>query len=121
MMLESQRTTVETVAALKDASGERIVDTDAFAPEYKPESQELFAAYERVSAADVDWTYVSPAGTFGGFVPDQTRRGAYRTGGEAAFFDADGQSVISGPDFGLAVVDEIESGAHLREHISFAY
>lgn len=108
--------------SLKDADGERIVNTDAFAPEYKPESLELFSAYERVAATDgVDWTYISPAGTFGGFVPDQTRRGEYRTGGEDAFFDADGGSVISGPDFALAVVDEIEAGAHRREHISFAY
>lgn len=108
--------------SLKDADGERIVNTDAFAPEYKPESLELLSAYERVAATDgIDWTYVSPAGTFGGFVPDQTRRGEYRTGGEDAFFDADGGSVISGPDFALAVVDEIEAGAHRREHISFAY
>ncbi len=107
--------------SLKDEAGERIVDTDAFAPEYKPESQELFAAYQRVSATDVDWTYVSPAGTFGSFVPDQTRRGEYRTGGDEAFFDADGKSVISGPDFALAVVDEIEADAHVRKHVSFAY
>ncbi|MGM1030429.1 MAG: NAD(P)-dependent oxidoreductase [Actinomycetota bacterium] len=107
--------------SLKDASGERIVDTDAFAPEYKPESQELFDAFARVSATDVDWTYVSPAGTFGSFVPDQTRRGEYRTGRDEAFTDADGQSVISGPDFALAIVDEIEARAHVREHISFAY
>jgi len=108
--------------SLKDADGERMVNTDAFAPEYKPEALELFSAYERVSAMDgVDWTYVSPAGTFGSFVPDQTRRGEYRTGGDAAFYDADGSSTISGPDFALAVVDEIESGAHRREHISFAY
>lgn len=108
--------------SLKDADGERIVNTDAFAPEYKPEALELFAAFERVSSMDdVDWTYISPAGTFGSFVPDQTRRGEYRTGGDAAFYDADGGSVISGPDFGLAVVDEIEAAAHRRQHISFAY
>lgn len=107
--------------SLKGADGERIVTTDAFAPEYRPEALELFSAFERVSALDVDWTYISPAGTFGGFVPDQTRRGEYRTGGDSAFFDADGQSTISGPDFALAVVDEIEADTHRREHISFAY
>lgn len=106
--------------SLKDEAGERIVETDAFAPEYKGESRELFAAYERVSAVDdVDWTYVSPAGTFGSFVPDQTRRGEYRTGGETPLA-ADG-SAISGPDFALAVVDAIESSEHSRAHVHFAY
>jgi uncharacterized protein len=108
--------------SLKDADGERIVKTDAFAPEYKPEALELLDAYERVSAMDgVDWTYVSPAGTFGSYVPDQTRRGEYRTGGDTPVLDADGASVISGADFGLAVVDEIEAGAHRRTHVTFAY
>jgi uncharacterized protein len=108
--------------SLKNEAGERIVETDAFAPEYKGEARELFAAYERVSEMDdVDWTYVSPAGTFGSFVPDQTRRGAYRTGGETPVYDAAGESVISGPDFALAVVDAIESGEHRRAHVHFAY
>ncbi|WP_306233195.1 NAD(P)-dependent oxidoreductase [Agrococcus beijingensis] len=108
--------------SLKNEAGERIVNTDAFAPEYKPEALELFAAFERVSATDgVEWTYVSPAGNFGSYVPDQTRRGAYRTGGDTPIVDAEGSSTISGPDFALAVVDEIEAGAHRNEHISFAY
>ena len=108
--------------SLKNEAGERIVETDAFAPEYKPEAQELFAAYDRVSAMDdVDWTYVSPAGAFGSFIPDQTRRGEYRTGGDTPIYDAEGNSAISGPDFGIAVVDEIESGEHSRAHVHFAY
>jgi uncharacterized protein len=108
--------------SLKDEQGERIVNTDAFAPEYKPEALELFEAYQRVSAVDgLDWTYVSPAGAFGSFIPDQTRRGEYRTGGETPIVDADGSSAISGPDFGLAVVDAIESGEHRGAHVHFAY
>lgn len=107
--------------ALKNAAGERIVETDAFAPEYREEGRELLAAYERVSSSGADWTFVSPAGDFGSFVPDQKRRGEYRIGGDTALTDADGRSAISGADFALAVVDAIESGAHRREHISFAY
>lgn len=106
--------------SLKNPAGERIVETDAFAPEYKPEAQELFAAYEAVRATDgVDWTYVSPAGAFGSYIEDQTRRGEYRTGGDEPLA-ADG-SAISGADFALAIVDEIEANAHSREHIHFAY
>ncbi|WP_413318113.1 NAD(P)H-binding protein [Agrococcus sp. 1P02AA] len=108
--------------SLKDEQGERIVETDAFAPEYKDEARELFSAYERVSAVDdVDWTYVSPAGTFGSYVPDQTRRGEYRTGGDTPLVTDGGGSLISGADFALAVVDTIESGEHRRAHVHFAY
>lgn len=107
--------------SLKDASGTRIVETAAFEPAYRPESEELLAAFQAVAATDVAWTYVSPAGEFGGYIEDQSRRGEYRTGGEDAFADAEGRSRISGPDFALAVVDELEAGAHVREHISFAY
>ncbi|GEK80219.1 NAD(P)-dependent oxidoreductase [Agrococcus baldri] len=108
--------------SLKDADGRRIVETDAFAPEYKGEARELFAAFERVSATEgVDWTYVSPAGAFGGFIPDQTRRGEYRTGGDTPVLDADGGSSISGADFAIAVVDAIESGEHRGAHVHFAY
>lgn len=107
--------------SLKNEAGERIVETEAFAPEYKGEARELFAAYERVSASGVDWTYVSPAGTFGSSVPDQTRRGEYRTGGDTPIWDASGASLISGADFALAVVDTIEQDLHHRAHVTFAY
>ncbi|MCH1881972.1 NAD(P)H-binding protein [Agrococcus sp. ARC_14] len=108
--------------SLKNADGERIVETDAFEPAYKPEARELFAAYERVSAIEgVDWTYVSPAGAFGSYIPDQVRRGEYRTGGDTPVLDAEGNSAISGADFAIAIVDAIEQDTHRRAHVSFAY
>lgn len=68
----------------------------------------------------LDWTFVSPAGGYGSFNPGE-RTGSYRLGGEVALFDADGESQVSGADFAIAVVDEIEAHAHPREHISVAY
>jgi len=70
--------------------------------------------------AELDWVFVSPAGSYGSFNPGE-RTGSYRLGGEVALFDAEGQSEISGEDFAIAVVDEIEADAHPREHISVAY
>ena len=108
--------------SLKNPGGERIVDTDAFAPEYKPEALELAATLDALRATDgLDWTYVSPASEFGSYIPVQTRRGEYRVGDETPMLDEQGSSAISGPDFAMAVVDEIEAGAHRGEHISFAY
>ena len=69
---------------------------------------------------DLDWVFVSPAGGYGSFAPGE-RTGAYRVGGEVALFDAEGQSNISGADFALAIVDEIDDPRHHREHIGVAY
>lgn len=68
----------------------------------------------------LDWTFVSPAGAYGAFAPGE-KTGHYRLGGEVALFDADGKSEVSGADFAIAVVDEIDKPAHHREHISVAY
>lgn len=69
---------------------------------------------------ELDWVFVSPAGGYGSFAPGE-RTGAYRVGGEIAVFDDEGQSNISGADFALAIVDEIDDPRHHREHIGVAY
>ncbi|HEY0887975.1 MAG TPA: NAD(P)H-binding protein [Nocardioides sp.] len=69
---------------------------------------------------ELDWVFVSPAGGYGSFAPGE-RTGTYRVGGEIALFDAEGGSNISGADFALAIVDEIDEPRHHREHIGVAY
>ena len=69
---------------------------------------------------ELDWLFVSPAGAYGAWAPGE-RTGTYRVGGEVALFDAEGGSTISGPDFAVAIVDEIDVPAHHREHIGVAY
>jgi len=70
--------------------------------------------------ADLDWVFVSPAGGYGAWAAGE-RTGTYRVGGEVALFDADGGSNISGADFADAVVNEIETPRHHRQHMSIAY
>lgn len=70
--------------------------------------------------ADLDWLFISPAGAYGSFAPGE-RTGTYRVGGEVALFDSKGESAISGADFAIAVVDEIERPTHHRSHIGIAY
>ena len=72
------------------------------------------------AAAGLDWVFLSPAGAYGAWAPGD-RTGTYRLGGEVALFDADGGSNISGADFGVAIIDEIEKQAHHREHVGVAY
>lgn len=68
----------------------------------------------------LDWVFVSPAGTYGAWAAGE-RTGSYRVGGEVALFDDKGESTISGADLAVAVVDEIETLRHHREHIGVAY
>lgn len=69
---------------------------------------------------ELDWVFVSPAGGYGSFVPGE-RTGAYRVGGESPSSTPRGESNISGADFALAIVDEIDDSRHHREHIGVAY
>lgn len=92
-------------------------------PEFAAESREMHAIQQWFATdapANLDWVYVSPAANFGAHAPGE-ERGTYRIGDDVALFDDAGESAISGADFGLAVVEVIESGKHLREHISVAY
>lgn len=69
---------------------------------------------------NLDWVFISPAGSYGSWAAGE-RTGAYRIGGEVALFDQAGGSNISGADFALAVVDEIDEPKHHRAHIGVAY
>ncbi|APQ57729.1 NAD(P)H-binding protein [Paenibacillus jamilae] len=64
---------------------------------------------------DVNWTYVSPAGDF---QADGERTGKYILGGEELILNSKGESVISYADYAIAMIDEIESGSHIKERIS---
>lgn len=72
------------------------------------------------SPEGLDWVFLSPAGAYGAWAAGE-RTGTYRVGGDVALFDDEGASNISGADFALAVVDEIETAADHREHIGVAY
>ncbi|MCJ1715355.1 NAD(P)-dependent oxidoreductase [Curtobacterium sp. VKM Ac-2922] len=91
---------------------------DAFKGEAKSHAQVLEAL--RSSGTDVDWFYVSPAAAFGGYNPGE-RRGTYRTSDDVLLTDADGNSDISGADYAIAFVDEIERPAHHQARFGVAY
>lgn len=64
---------------------------------------------------DVRWTYVSPAADF---QAEGERTGEYTLTGEELTPNEKGESVISYADYAIAMVDEAESGNHIRERIS---
>lgn len=102
--------------------GPRLVDTEGFADEYKPEALEAIGILEdlQTRAGDRDWFYIHPAGGFGAWAPGE-RAGSYRDGGDVLVVDENGESFISGADLAVAVLDEIETPRHSRERFTVGY
>ncbi|WIE66260.1 NAD(P)H-binding protein [Curtobacterium sp. MCLR17_036] len=102
--------------------GPRLFDTEGFPDAFKGEAKSHAQVLDALRASDteVDWFYVSPAAAFGGYNPGE-RRGTYRTTDEVLLTDAEGNSDISGADFAIAFVDEIETPAHHRARFGVAY
>ena len=105
-----------------EEGGPRQAETGQIPPEYAGEALQMNEVLGELLASDesLDFTFVSPAMQFGAYAPGEAL-GRYRVGGEVAFTDEAGVSAVSGADFALAVVDELETPAHRREHISVAY
>jgi len=102
--------------------GPRLIDQEGFTEEYKPEAFEAIGILDdlREGSTSRDWFYVHPAGGFGAWNPGE-RTGSYRDGGDVLVTGAEGQSFISGPDLGVAVIDEIENEKHSRERFTVGY
>lgn len=69
------------------------------------------------SVRDVAWTYITPPKNF----TNGDRTGEYRIGDDRMLEDRRGRSRISRADFAMALIDEVESGAHIRQRFSVAY
>lgn len=106
---------------LQHEGGPRVMDGD-FPPAVIPEATEMGNVLEDLRGSDenLDWFLVSPAGSFGSWVPGEYR-GEYRVGGDILLTDEQGNSEISGADFGVAIVDEIETPKHRRARFTVAY
>jgi len=101
--------------------GPRLFD-QGFPEEYKHEAQVGIDSLALLEATDagLDWFFIHPAEVFGPWAEGE-RTGRYRDGGDVLVRDADGKSYISGADFAVAVVDEIEQGNHHRERFTVGY
>lgn len=107
--------------SLVSPEGPRLFDLD-FPEEYKHEAQvgiDSLALLEKTDPA-LDWFFVHPAEVFGPWAEGE-RTGHYRDGGDVLVRDAEGKSFISGADFAIAVVDEIERPAHHRQRFTVGY
>lgn len=112
---------------LTEEGGPRQVDLPEFHEAYRAEARTLAAVLDdlRADKTGLKWFFVSPANMFGASM-DVPTTGSYRVGGDVALksLDADGNPVgpgkISGEDFAMAFVDEIEQNNHCCERFTVA-
>lgn len=110
-------------SGLRPAPGApRFVDGDGVPAEFAAEARTMVDVLEDLEAtpAELDWFFVSPAADYGSYAPGEPT-GKYRVGGDVALFDDNGRSAISGVDFALAIVDELEKKTQHRVQFSVAY
>lgn len=95
---------------------QRVMDGPDFPEVFVPLATAQGEELEKLrSRNDVAWTFVSPAADF---QADGECTGAYILGGEELTLNEAGESVISYADYAIAMVDEAESGDHIRQRIS---
>lgn len=101
-----------------EINSQRLVDSEQFPDEYKPEASQGVKFLERLKQeTELDWTFASPSIEF----TSGPRTEQFRLGTDSPLFDADGKSHISFADFAIAFVDELEKPAHSRRRFTVGY
>lgn len=102
---------------LEVAPGVSLIDSGHLPEAWLPIANSHVKALDVLQKSDVDWTYVAPAA----FFEPGTRTGKFRVGTDELITAANGESRISMEDYAIAMVDELENGAHRRQRVSVGY
>ncbi|NNA04351.1 MULTISPECIES: NAD(P)-dependent oxidoreductase [Pseudomonas] len=98
--------------------GTKVIDSEGFPDEYKPEATAGGQYLETLrKKQDLDWTFLSPSAEF----VEGERTGKFRLGKDHLLFGADGNSWITFADFAIALLDEVEHPAHSRQRFTVGY
>jgi len=104
--------------SLEVAPGVRLVTTPGFPVAYKAEAEKGAAFLDLLRAEkELNWTFLSPSALF----TAGERTGKFRLGNDQLLTSADGKSSISFEDFAVALADEIERPAHIRQRFTVGY
>jgi putative NADH-flavin reductase len=108
------------------APGVQLVDTPEF-PDFiraaASAARDLHGDYVAGRAGTgLDWTFLSPPAGFGPHDPnaDAPRTGTYRVGADEVLFAGAAPATISRADLAAAILDEIETPAHLHARFTVA-
>ncbi len=103
--------------SLEVAPGVKVIDTPEFPPQYKAEAAAGGVFLDALRGVDdLDWTFLSPSALF---VPGE-RTGTFRLGTDQLLASDKGSS-ISFEDYAIALADELEHPAHLRQRFTVGY
>ncbi len=103
--------------SLEVSPGVQLVDTPDFPKEWLDIALAHRDALDVIRAADLDWTYISPAA----FLQPGERTGKYRIGTDQLLTDEKGESRISMEDLAIAFLDEVEKPRFVRRRMTAAY
>ena len=104
--------------SLEVAPGVKLVTTPGFPAQYKAEAEAGSAFLDLLrQEKDLNWTFISPSALF----VEGERTGKFRLGTDQLLADANGKSWISFADYAIALADEIERPAHLRQRFTVGY
>jgi putative NADH-flavin reductase len=104
--------------SLEVAPGVRLVTTAGFPAQYKAEAEKGALFLDLLSKEkELNWTFLSPSALF----TAGERTGKFRLGTDQLLTAADGKSWISFEDFAVALADEIERPAHIRQRFTVGY
>ncbi|MGY3489101.1 putative NADH-flavin reductase [Bradyrhizobium sp. USDA 4011] len=104
--------------SLEVAPGVRLVTTPNFPAQYRAEASKGAEFLDLLrQEKDLNWTFLSPSALF---VAGE-RTGRFRLGTDQLLTAADGKSSISFEDFAVALADEIERPAHIRQRFTVGY
>lgn len=104
--------------SLEVAPGVRLVTTPGFPVAYKAEAEKGAAFLDLLRAEkELNWTFLSPSALF----TAGERTGKFRLGTDQLLTAEDRKSWISFEDFAVALADEIERPAHIRQRFTVGY
>ncbi|WP_439361252.1 NAD(P)-dependent oxidoreductase [Bradyrhizobium sp. DASA03007] len=104
--------------SLEVAPGVKLVTTPGFPAQYKAEAEKGSAFLDLLrQEKDLNWTFISPSAQF----VEGERTGRFRLGADQLLADANGKSWITFADYAIALADEIERPAHLRQRFTVGY
>lgn len=99
-----------------DSKTVKVVDAPDFPDVIKPTASGQAQNLDELrQTTDVNWTFLSPAGFFD---PEGGRTGSYQLGQDVLLTNSNGESYISYADLAIAMVDEIENAAHLKQRFT---
>lgn len=98
--------------------GVRVIDGPDFPDWVRPGSLATIDALEQLrKEPELDWSFLAPSAQ----LPPGTRTGKFREGKDQLLVDANGQSRISVQDYAVAMIDELERPAHIRQRFTVGY